>query len=207
MPSLPDVPNVLRMTFEGQQNGVPAVNVMHAAFVGGIPTPADLELFGSSLEAFWVGNFLPLQNPDYGLRSIKIVDLSSMSAAQADHVAVHPGTHGGDACMAQVAIVLSWKISRRYRGGKPRTYMAGIAENQVIDPQHISVGYTAAWAAAAETFRTNVNAYGTAPFTAMTLGSVSYYTGHAVRPAPLFDPFTSVAVDSRIDTQRRRLGR
>jgi hypothetical protein len=41
----------------------------------------------------------------------------------------------------------------------------------------------------------------------VTLGTISYHTGHAVRPTPLFREYINVAVHERIDSQRRRSGR
>jgi hypothetical protein len=38
-------------------------------------------------------------------------------------------------------------------------------------------------------------------------GTISYYSNKLPRPTPEFRQFTAVAVDNRIDSQRRRLGR
>jgi hypothetical protein len=43
--------------------------------------------------------------------------------------------------------------------------------------------------------------------TGVTLGTVSHYTGHAVRPTPVWRTFIDVRVHERLDSQRRRSGK
>jgi hypothetical protein len=59
---------------------------------------------------------------------------------------------------------------------------------------------------AAATFRTGINSAVIATFTPI-LGTISYQSGHAARPTPLFRPFLVPKVHERVDSQRRRLGK
>jgi hypothetical protein len=53
---------------------------------------------------------------------------------------------------------------------------------------------------------TSINALSLVAGGSPVLGTVSYHTGHALRPTPLFRTFISVRVHERFDSQRRRSG-
>jgi hypothetical protein len=59
---------------------------------------------------------------------------------------------------------------------------------------------------AASSFRNNINASVVSTFTP-TLGTISYQSGHAPRPTPLWRSFLPPRIHERMDSQRRRNGK
>jgi hypothetical protein len=137
-------------------------------------------------------------------------DLGGTSASAVSTTPALPGTAAAAPFSANTAVVISWQWAPAIRGGRPRTYIPGIPQNAILTTgsSQLSSAYAGSMYAAAAAFLTSVNAH-TPPGGAshMTLGAVSYYHGHAVRPTPVFNPFLSARVHERLDSQRRRLGK
>lgn len=123
------------------------------------------------------------------------------------------GSSGSQPMPASAAAILSWRLAKRYRGGHPRTYLAG----QVVGSMMNEVEWLSAFVTDKQTrannFLTGVNALTPSPFTSVTLGVLSYFAagGSETKPPtyldpPVFRPFTSVIAKPGIATQRRRLG-
>jgi hypothetical protein len=118
------------------------------------------------------------------------------------------GTAGSDAtAYAGECAVVSWLSGVYWRGGKPRTYLGPIAETQKVDEQSLTATVISNLKTSAATFRSSVNALTQGTITGTVLGFVSFRTGNAERPTPLFFAITGATVHPRIGTQRRRLGK
>jgi hypothetical protein len=109
---------------------------------------------------------------------------------------------------ANVAAVLSWQTSAYWRGGKFRTYMPGVlAANAVGSPaQSLTTAAATAYSSAGAGLATDVATL-TLGSSAVHLGGVSYYSHYAFRPTPLFFTYNGCTVHTRLDSQRRRLGK
>lgn len=116
------------------------------------------------------------------------------------------GSKTGVVSPAQVAAGISWSVTVGYRGGHPRSYIPGLVIPDTATVQTLSSIFASSLAAGANTYRTSVNGYTTAPFTSVELGTVSFVRAKAWRTPPVFIPFGSAHVDVRIDTLRNRLG-
>lgn len=115
--------------------------------------------------------------------------------------------------LASACWVLSWRLGVRYRGGHPRTYLAGGDTAALHDNASWSTGAVAGLQAAANTFLSSVDAIVSAPFTSVTLGVLRQFAngGSEADPQvflnpPIFSPFTSVIVKPGVGSQRRRFG-
>jgi hypothetical protein len=142
------------------------------------------------------------------LSSVTCKDNGGTSAqAQSTHSQL-PGSVSGGVLPPQAAIVISWQIAEVYRGGKPRTYLPGVptAALEVVGGSKILDTFATNTDTMATTFLTNFNSTPVTG-TTVTLGTVSYHTGHAVRPTPLFRTYFAVKVHERLDSQRRRSGK
>jgi len=106
-----------------------------------------------------------------------------------------------------VAACISWRLRAHYRGGHPRTYLPGIPDSAKVNVDEWSGSFTAAAVSAANAFKNDCNSAGSGTVTDTQLGTVSFVHAGAWRTPPIFRPFVGDAfMDSRIDTQRRRLG-
>lgn len=118
------------------------------------------------------------------------------------------GAHTGDGQPAQVAVCASWTLARTYRGGHPRTYLPGVPAAVTLHPSSITGDFADTIAAAANTHLANVSSYGGhGGITSLTFGTVSFQHAKEWRTPPLFKAIVGASCDTRLDTQRRRLGK
>jgi len=118
------------------------------------------------------------------------------------------GNVGGTMAPANVAACISWPISFHYRGGHPRTYIAGVPNSAIATSQRFDATWRASLETKARAFHTAVEALTPGGGIAtVEHGIMSFVTDKEWRTPPVFRRITGDAqVDSRIDTQRRRLG-
>jgi len=208
MPALPNVNKVLKVQFTGLYGIAPWANVMHLRYAGTAPTNSECNDIADDLQGIYMLEFGAYLSSDVSLEQTIVTDLTSSTASIGTFVGTTSATGANAQNMnAGVAIALSWKIHRRYRGGHPRTYLIGMEASNLTDTQHFDNTYVGNVLTAAQSFLTAVNAYTQGAVDPFELGQVSYYTAGALRVTPVFDPFLDVAVDTRVDSQRRRNGR
>jgi hypothetical protein len=144
-----------------------------------------------------------------------MLDLSSTTGAEDILIDTTAGGRTGDFAPSSAAVLASWTINRRYRGGHPRSYFpfgtAGTyasGSSKFWDPTFIAsvetrlntfIGAVSGKTVSATTFESFVN--------------VSYYDKNSFptppyrRTTPVVDAITAVTVKQRICSQRRRLGK
>lgn len=214
MPPLKPVNQVIQFMTGGSYQNQPWVNVYHWEYSGGTPTQANMTELCNDLLTAWDVNLSGSHSTTVSLNTVRAIDLSAPDAPQGANS--NPGIVGdlitGTPLPVSVACVASWLTNYRWRGGHPRTYFpAGTT---------FSTQNGNSWTTAALTgFRVQISQFMSA-FNGITAGAVS---GHMVcvrrwqtqvkgQPPveldpPLVLPIVGVVVDSRLDTQRRRLGR
>lgn len=208
MPPLPPVPQVLKIQILGTNEGQNWANVFHAKYTGGPPTAAECAALADDFLGNYASNVMPHVGEAWVLQECKVTDLTSDTSNAGEATGSTAGSLIGPTWSAQVACCVSWPIARRYRGGHPRTYFPPGLETDSLDTSHWKPAYLANIQAAALAFQVGVDVTAEGSVTACKLGCVSYVLAGAPRDVPLFFPFTGgPAVHSRIDTQRRRLGR
>jgi len=208
MPPLPIAPNILRVTHTGTYGSAKWANVFHLRFSGGPPGQTDLNTLAGALATQWGTNIKALCNTTVSMTGTEVVDLSSYSGLTANSAVSQTGTVAATAVLpANVALVVSFKISRRYRGGHPRMYLTGQNGTNTTS----ATQWTGAWAttatAAFEAWRTAINALTYASLGTIRLVNLSYYSGKVLRASPWPDDVNSCIVHGRVDTMRRRLGK
>lgn len=206
MPALPNVPNVLKAVVAFTINNIPCVNIFHIKYAGNPPFAADCNTIAALVHTQWSQNFNTNTTPATVLQSTTVQDLTSPTANQGIKVQAIPGTASGVTLSAQASIVGSWQIANRYRGGKPRTYISGLAQATLLDPQHFTTAFVSTITNSFTGFMNNINV-ATAPsgVTPLTLGCVHYRKGNVALAVPTFDAFTGVKVLSNVRSQRGRL--
>jgi hypothetical protein len=167
-----------------------------------------IALANSILAAYPVGGFRPLIASTAQVQSVTCKDNAGTSAFGVSTGSPMIGTAATAAFPPQVAVCLSWDIAESYRGGKPRWYLPGIPTAAVnpVGTSTMDVAYATAMEAAGSAFAGAVNAIALSGGGNPKLGTVSYYSGHAVRPTPQFREFLNTRVHERLDSQRRRSG-
>lgn len=207
MAPLPFVPGLCRVVIKGSLVSSKWANVFHVMKNDNLPW-ADNQL-GSLAAAFrpaYTDNFKVLMVAASIIGDITCTDLSSDTGGEASLPGATPGTGAGTSSAANVATGITWRINRRYRGGHPRTYLPGVPSGVISDPTTFTSGHVAAALAGAQAFRNTVNAIVFGAVT-MNLVCVHYRRNNQQLAVPLISQIQGASVDSRPDSQRRRLGR
>jgi hypothetical protein len=184
-------------------------NVLHCALgdIGSVPTQAQIDGLASGIYSAWTTTFLPLQANGLTLTEVLCMQLATTGGV----TGVHTGSSGGGDISSgnlpnSAACCVSWIEGAHYRGGHPRTYLGGFKNGILADTRHFSAGFTSSMTSAANSFLSAVNAL--LGGNVWHLGCVHYHGKVLTTPGvPRFLPFTGATVNSRLDSQRRRLGK
>jgi len=206
MPALPPVAQVCKVIVQGEFAPTIWENIFHLQFSGLAPDAGALNGLAGQVLTAYVTNFAPLLNTAVAIQSCSIMDLTSPTAASGNATTTSAGSRVGSPNPASIACVISWAINLRYRGGHPRTYLPAGTNEDTINFTSWTQAFIAEATAAASSFHTAMNALVTGS-TTYKLCIVSYRSGNAPRPQPLPFQIQGSSVDSRIDSQRRRLGK
>lgn len=202
MPQLPPIANVLRARYVFSMGGVECNNVLH--FRSPIaPTQLEMQRLAAGLVSHWKTFTKTQLGAHISLSYVEVTDLSPAPRATeiVGGAPANTGAIAADPLPNSVAIVISVQTAQRGRSYRGRIYICGLVETQV------SGNYIdASLATALDTYYTQLVAYTPGGSSvAYELGVLSYYSGGAVRAVPIFTPATAVNIETRVDTQRRRL--
>jgi hypothetical protein len=209
-PSVPlrPVPGVLRCTINQVLAGQRVVNTLHVANQSGVAwTQADADSMVNAMRAAWVTNVIPKQCKDITLGKVVGIDLTSNLGVVATSTGADvPGTVFAGSLPANVAMCISWPIARHYKGGHPRTYLAGFDQTLVQNANTWTPAAVTSFVGAMAAVRTACNAVVVAG------GGVALCVVHrgpkkAPFPVPTIDFLGVPSSDGGIDSQRRRLGK
>lgn len=198
------VPGVLKLVQSGTLSGVPIANVFHIAY-SGTPITGQQALAVATQHASAYGNQIaPLVAVDCIMGLFEVFDLSAETAASAIFEANHPGAITGALCPNNAAMVISKAVGRRYRGGHPRTYLAGFPSADLLQGNE----WTAQKAADAGNAWSNmVNQIVDLSGVPGLLGEavVHYTKDHLPLPNPLVDLVVGGIGRQLVGSMRRRL--
>ena len=221
MPALPSVPGVIKMdAFYTIGSDLQALNRIFIAYTGGPPSPGDAATLASDLYTIWAAEIPVYMQDANALTGVEVTDLSSPTGSQATHSHTTAGSLTGNPLPANVAGLASMKISRRYRGGKPRTYLPVGDNTSVQTAQTWTTAFVGVLQASLNAIIADiaVTAAGTTSLTHLV--NVSYYSGFTVvtnpvtgrarnvpklRTTPLIDAVTGWTFETTQASQRRRL--
>ena len=208
MPRQELVPFVARMVVSGAADGVSIVNIFHVkgTAAGGAFTQGELDNLTNAFAGSFKTRFQSMFANAYAFQNVVATDLSTTFGVVSTATMTGNGSAGVTSAPNNVCIGLSWKIARHYRGGHPRTYIGPIATAQVgTGTTILAAAVTNAKAAGAGLISDVVAIAGSgAP---AQLVAVHRISAGAILQPPLVDTITAVGVDSRIDSQRKRLGK
>jgi hypothetical protein len=223
MPPLPPVtdPACLRVEFRiADDASIDAGSRFFLSYTGTAPSESDLNTLATAVATIWQTYLAGALASDESLRSVTITDLSSdtgnVGAWEGDFAgtAEHPSNPAG------VCMVMNHSVSRRYRGGRPRTYLrTGTAQDLTGTNEWASAALTdtlAAW----EAWIAGILATTGIGISLTNIVNVSYYEGFTVFTTPSgrvknlptlrtggphVDPVTSTTPAAKLGSQRRRL--
>lgn len=211
-PKVPFIPvtGLCKIQCFGHNNGTPWANIFYgikspaAAYTSGelnqVATQAS-SLYGSNMQA-------PKTTADI-FEQVVVTDLSnSFGLSNTVNSAVH-GTNASGPLPSSNAWCISWQISQRYRGGKPRTYLSGpsIGDMAVASANQFGNSSVTAVEAAADAFRIGINAIVPGIGESLAMTAVHKLRNHLVLTPPQLDFIIGDRVDKRVCGQSRRLGK
>jgi hypothetical protein len=222
MPALPDVPGVLRVDVQQTLGDDDAVlNRIFVNYTGTAPNDATCNTIASQLYTIWASEFIPYMTPDKSLTGVVVTDLTSPSSGQGSHSAVTPGTFSSSPIGASSCMLASIRIARRYRGGKPRTYLPVGGDTVLQTPQTWTSTFVGQIQASLNQVISDIAAYSVSGCSLGSIVNVSYYSGFTIRPsppipgvrarnvptvrvAPVVDVLVAWNAETRLASQRRR---
>jgi len=169
--------------------------------------PSGLKTLADALNTSWQTNFGAKLNNGWKVTSVAAQSLGG-DGAQGINNTGFTFTNSSSGLPPGAAICLSWLSNATWRGGRPRTYLPGIVQNDLaaVNGSALASGVPASFASAGNAVLTTMNAV-TDAGNSFTMGFPSYYTNYTLRPVPVFYPLGSAIVHSRLDSQRRRNGK
>lgn len=221
MPALPDVASVLRIAISGAVSSQPWLTRLYMQYGGAAPTTAQLNTFNGSI-ATELGSYIkPLLDVDTTITQIETVDLTSSTSAVSITAESITGTRSGVVLPAETSVVISGKISRRYRGGHPRNYWPMGVQGDLANRRAWGSSFLSTVSTDYGDFIAGVVAAVWSGGVSLALVNVGYYkgftnvdgpTGRAraksvLNPdGPTVDLITSTIPQPSVGTQRRRIG-
>lgn len=198
------------------------MNNLHFQTEGQVGVPQDttqIDTFLTSIATAWGAQIAPLCNTGVTLTSLTFTDLSSTTGVQYTATLPTPiaGTRTGTQLPVSVAMVISLRVANRYRGGHGRIYVPAAVQADIASGRTWGSTFNTLASNNAATFRTTLEG--------MSVGSVqvnlivlSYFSGSHKTPTdphpapvpratPLPMRVIGARVRTRVDTQRRRLGK
>jgi hypothetical protein len=220
MAALPDVPNVLKCALiHTYATRTPVVVRFYMQYDGPAPSDSDCLTYGNSIGDRWNSNIASLCHTNVNLDQVEVVDLTSETAGHNISSPDHPGTLTGTNLPPSTALVSSFTVQRRYRGGHPRAYWPVGNTNQITSDHLWSSGFVGDCTTGIGTFFNEIGS-DLSDFGA-TGGqvNVSYYKGFEnfeypsgrIRAlpklrigGPVVDPVTGYVIRNYLANQRRR---
>jgi hypothetical protein len=221
MPARQPVPGVVQITFKFTYGAdIDVINRFYQKYSG---TPGALSDTGAAAWAAagtsaWSAHQASALSDKLALNFVLVEDLTSDTGAVGDDTT---GAVGGDTTTetpAGVCVVVAAHIERRYRGGHPRQYLAGLPANNLLTPQEIQPGFVTSLQSGYVAFRAAVAAGCPTAIAPATDVNVSYFQGFTnhtypsgrVRPipnpraTPVVDQIAFFEVRNKLGSQRRR---
>lgn len=222
MPPLAPAPACAKVTLIGTNQGALWMNNLHFQTEASVGVPQDttqIDTFLTAIGSAWTAQIAPLCQAGVLFTAAVFTDLSSTLGVQytATFPTPLPGTRAGTAMPTSVAMALSWRVANRYRGGHGRIYVPAGVTADVTSGRTWSGTFNTLASANAALFRTTLEGLSVGTVQ-MNLIVLSYFSGshrtptdpHPVpvpRGTPLAMRVIGARVRTRVDTQRRRLGK
>lgn len=193
------VPNGIKVELNAIQNGVPNVNVYHCSDAA-THDAALLETYADTFDSWWQADLQPILSNSYVLENITVTSLELATGPQfiKSFSTGHQGDLTGEQVAGNAALVISWRTPNLGKSFRGRTYIGGLDAAATETSTVVSASFATAVQNAAENLIGAVESIGGA------LSVLSRFTAGVLRVVGLLTEITSIIVDTKIDSQRRR---
>ena len=201
-----------------EQDSFLAGSRFYLQYGGSAPTAANCATLAADIAGIWETTIAPNINAEWTLVQVDVLDIATDAGAFGTWQGTNAGTGSGAGVQAQVAINVEYTLSRRYRGGKPRTFWPGGSSSQLADAAHWLDSFVTSFNTAVTGFYNAIEALSIGAMGGLNHVNVSYYqsfknvtnSSGRTRAAPtyrtvaLVDNITGYAVKAKVGSQRRR---
>lgn len=124
---LQPVPGVLKVVLSGFVDTSSAdtlwENILHFTYGGTPPANSVCANIAHMIGLVWNNRMAPECPSPTTLQAVTVTDLTSTTSGSGEDLTIHPGTRGDDSIPANAAVLVSYPVQTRYKGGHPRTYL------------------------------------------------------------------------------------
>lgn len=220
MAPLPSPGKVLRCGFTiGDGGSISAGSRFFLSYSGGPPNSTDLNTLATDVAGFWASHMAGATSAHDFFTGVEIVDLSSDLGAEGTWTGSNDGDREGDLMPANACVVVNHQIARRYRGGRPRTYVRMGTQADMQGSNEWSSAFQTVALSSWEAWISAILGVTGLSITLDDVVNVSWYQGNLVfttptgrarnipqlRDTPVVDNITGSTVAVKIGSQRRRL--
>lgn len=194
------VENVAKVEFFFRQDGQRVENVFHVKNFSGWSGSALTDL-QSYMTAWVTEEYLPCLHANLQFYGIKITDLTTSSSPVLESYTTEGeqgGVSVGAALPNNVSLVVKWLTGSRGRSYRGRTYIVGIPASGVLN-NNATTEFSGVMSTAMGALMTVLSER------VWSLVVVSYCNAKAWRTVGVATPISGYAIDSVLDSQRRRL--
>ena len=199
-------PGAIKVVVTGDNQGEPWVNILHwvnPSYLGPVDPAAASDSVAAAVNGIYHAEWAPFADPGADYTSTTAFWLGSASSSEHTYSTPTGGSASPPAAPLGSAGLVTYKIPTRYRGGKPRTYVAGVSMNFVVNGREL----TGAGQTALQNFATALQGVTISSGGTWSMGCVHYTRGHAVLNPPQYDVFQEATAQLVLASQRRRLHR
>jgi hypothetical protein len=159
-------------------------NILHFEYSGSAPSSATCLAIAAQIGSYWAADLKSQLSTSYALEIVTVLDLASATGAEGESISAIAGTRTGTLLGASTSVVLNHQIARRYRGGKPKSFLPYFTNSDLATPQKWVASNVTGLNSVWSTFITNVCSISISGTTISTYVSVSYYQGFTVVTSP-----------------------
>jgi hypothetical protein len=215
---LPDVPCVrVRVIWNEGANGEGGFR-FYLKYSGSAPTGANCVTLATDIGDAYLANLAPLHS-DYGaVNEIDVLDIATDSGLSGQWNGTVAGSRSGVGLPDQCATNLEYGIARRYRGGKPRSFLLPGNNGDLSDEGHWGTTFLGEVNSGASAFFAAIAALSIGAMGTLAHVNLSYYKGFTnvtnssgreravptYRDTALHDDITGYSAKAVIGSQRRR---
>lgn len=204
--------DILQVSVDGTLLDAKWTNVLWFQLTGVINiNQADIDALTLAVGQAWANAFKNHLSNDWNVVQARGRQVQSggteLGSIQA--VGIHGSSGVGSDLAASTACAISWLAGVSWRGGRPRSYLCGFHQADLASgsTRLFAASSIANIKADAQAFLAAANAISHGGAT-LTFGFLHrQQLGGWIEPNPIFYPIQDARVNTRVDSQRRRLGR
>lgn len=180
------------------------LNSLHFTYTGSAPAASDCVAFAGDVHTAFSSDLLQHLSDNSELTQVEVIDLASTSGHFGVNTTPLTGSRTGNSLPAGVAVLINHQIARRYRGGKPRTYLPFFSSTDIVSPSGWVSGSVSGLQTHWNSFISAIEGATSGSTTLSAFSNVSYFSGKAQRGTPLVEPIVASVVNGIPASQRRR---